>query len=199
MKFDLIHRTNEYASHQPVLIEILRRTSGPVLELGSGEGSTRLLHHLCDGNRYLLTVDDNLEWLERYEELSNISHGFLREDLDKITKRDLITRVEWEVVFLDQGDWNSRTECLMYFKDRARFIILHDSLYYPSNGIFGKLIKPLGKEEEAEATYDDVFKFYKEYYPIKPWNSEFGIMTLVGSNFDPVPESIDMSIESIEV
>lgn len=203
----LIHRENEYASHQPVLIDIIRRTTGPVLELGAGEGSTELLHHLCKADRRsLLTVDDNAEWIDKYRDrLHSADHEFICAPLPGILDRREITGRDWEIVFLDQGEWISRAECLMYFKDRVKFIILHDSLYYPENGIFGKIISlgsfgvrvAPGSEVEAVATYDDVFKFYKEYYPVRPWNSQYGIMTLVGSNFEPVPESIDMSILEI--
>ncbi len=60
---------NGLATHQVILNEAVRRTTGPVIEFGCGEGSTVMLHEVCkEQNRRLVSVDNNPSWLSRYKE-----------------------------------------------------------------------------------------------------------------------------------
>lgn len=200
----LIHRINAFATHQPVLVDIYRKLSkeGAILELGSGLGSTELLHRLClKDNRKLITVDDSAEWLSKYNEtFCSKNHSYIECRLDKIIDNKDIVDNEYELVFIDQGEWLSRFETLKYFKDKARFIILHDSDYYPTKGVFGTCIKPLVPfEEPGIYDYSDQFKYFKEFWPIKPWPAESGAPTLLASNFESVDFDIDMSIEEVKI
>jgi len=190
----LIHRTNEFATHQPILVELVKllKPDSNILELGCGQGSTELLHLLStiyDVN--VLTLDDNEEWINKYStDLKNSRHSFLLTSFNSFIDRT--KGFTWDLVFIDQGSWDSREECLMYYRDKAKFIVLHDSDYYPGNNRFGKLIKPIvSNEVPGEVDYSDVFKYYKEFYPPLPWPGPSGPPTLVGSNlvdFNIVPD-----------
>ena len=46
------------STHQPILFEAIRQTTGAILELGAGYSSTEQIHLLAEG-RKILTVDDN--------------------------------------------------------------------------------------------------------------------------------------------
>lgn len=110
------------ATHQPILFELIHKTKGAILELGAGESSTNQIHELA-GDRKILTVDDNQQWLDNYKHLKNDQHEFalFSEDLFEVYGRD------WSVVLVDLSTWDQRMfaiEKLRYFAD---FLIIHDA------------------------------------------------------------------------
>lgn len=200
----LIHRSNAFATHQPVLIELFNHLSeeGAVLELGSGLGSTELLHKLClKNNRPLLTVDDSQEWLSKYEtDFSSLNHKYKLIAIDQIHKDKEIKDTKWELIFIDQGSWESRAESVKLFKKKAKFLVIHDSDYFPSTNLFGKLIeKAIPSEKPAVVDHSDNFKYFREFYPSFPWPAESGPPTLVGSNSHKLDFEVNMNIEYLEV
>jgi len=71
-----------WGTHIPVLAACVAKTTGPVLELGCGHYSTRLLHALCGAmGRQLLTVDVNLKWLARFADLRAPLHEIVHTDV----------------------------------------------------------------------------------------------------------------------
>lgn len=62
-----------WSTHLPVLAAAVAKTQGPILELGCGHYSTRLLHALCDG-RELITVDGNANFVEMMKPLISPFH-----------------------------------------------------------------------------------------------------------------------------
>jgi len=196
MNFKFSHRENGFATHQPVLYVILKLTSGPVIEFGCGEGSTELIHELCKKEkRKVISLDDNFEWLQKHKEKyeseqskfiyvpkSNTSDPEDASHWQKILKTEEIGKTDWDVVFIDQSPWMARYYTLLTFKDTAQYIIIHDCDYFPDNNIFGKTIKRVNRKK-GKYLFDDVFKYYKIYYPLKPWPYNItGPPTLLGSN-----------------
>jgi hypothetical protein len=65
--FTFVHWAYPHGTHQPVLFETAMRCDGPIVELGCGEGSTRLLHDVCaKRNLPLLTLETDANWMNRY-------------------------------------------------------------------------------------------------------------------------------------
>jgi len=185
--FEFSHRTQSYATHQPVLCEAVLRSSGPVLELGSGEGSTHLLHLLCEQQRRaLLTLDNDATWLGRYEErFRSDSHEFgLVEDWYEVLHSEPVRTTRWGVVFIDSSPWESRTLALRLLKNMATFVVVHDVDYFPRWGMFGVETAPLrGAHDRGGRDYSDVFSSWREYLPQEPWPYPLtGPPTLLGSN-----------------
>jgi hypothetical protein len=200
----LVHKLNAFATHQPVLIEIFKHLSkeGSVLELGSGLGSTELLHNLClKDNRKLVTVDDSEEWLQKYEnQFTSPNHKYKLLPIENINYDKEILDTKWELIFIDQGSWENRVESVKVFKDICKFLVIHDSDYFPSTGLMGKVItKAIPLETPAVVDHSDNFKYFKEFYPSKPWPAESGPPTLVGSNFVPIDFEVNMDIDFIEI
>lgn len=191
----LTFKNNDHCTHQPVLIATVRHLSieSNVLELGTGIGSTELLHMLCKDKHNLMSVDHDSEWLNRYEQqfecsnpLKDGSHTFKLLQLDDILKDYEIINTGWDLVFIDQGSWKSREDCVLYFKDKAKYIILHDSDPYadPFGTALGDQIEPLIKNEKPGISdFSKTFKYWKEFYPPLPWAAPTGPPTLLGSNF----------------
>jgi hypothetical protein len=185
--FEFSHRTATYATHQPVLYEAVMRSSGPVLELGSGEGSTALLHILCgQQQRELLTLDNDPTWLGRYEaRFQSPSHDFgLVEDWHGVLHSDSVSGRRWGVAFIDSSPWESRTLALRLLRNTTMFAVIHDVDYFPRWGMFGTETAPLrGAHDRGRRDYSDVFSSWREYLPLEPWPYPLtGPPTLLGSN-----------------
>ena len=114
-----------YGGHLPVLLEAVRRTAGPVLELGAGEASTPALHRICeDAGRLLVTVDNQAPWLDRFAPLASDGHRF--ELLADPATTAWLDR-EWSVVFVDHAPGETRGKAIDLARDAAEIICVHDS------------------------------------------------------------------------
>lgn len=212
----LCYKTNEYATHQPILIEIVKSLpeNSCILELGSGEGSTGLLDELCyQYNHYVLTVDHNQEWLDKYSQKYNkAKRDYKRLDFDQIANDAHICGIEWELVFIDQGNWQSREDCTNFFKDAVQYVVLHDcdpfaygswneelQKWIPNPNQLGKIITPIVPHTTpGNHDWSKTFKYSKEFYPPLPWPAQSGPPTLVGSNFHSLDNlNIDWMMEEI--
>lgn len=182
----LFHRLNPFATHQPVLMEVFRRTSGPVLELGCGHFSTTLLHQLCEPSRRpLMTVESDASWLQPFHKKYHRDwHTFVHAvDWEAALNHPMILDTPWSVVFVDQNPIEARAMSVNLLKNKAEFLVLHDSEYYAKNKYFGKIIEEIeGPHNTGRRDYSDTFRYYKEFFPVPPWHNPFGPPTLVASN-----------------
>jgi len=160
---------NLYGSHLPILLEVLKLTDKPVLELGAGDNSTRQINAYAKGN--ITTIEDTKEWLAQYGDLESERHTLLlmsEKEMVAFFEKDL---TEWGLVFVDSHAWEGRVAAINKYKDTADYIVIHDVEYSLSENIFGKMIK--GKRDFGEA-----FKQWIEFIP----NTYRGPHTLLGSN-----------------
>jgi len=195
---------------------VVKSTRGPVIEFGCGDGSTALLHEICkESGRILVSLDDDLKWLDKsrkkylgdgYEPDNSGWHKFYfvpgrknRVDPEHwitfLDEFDLLEEVDFEVCFIDQGQWLSRYETIKRLKDKIRYIILHDYDYFPEFGIFGKIIRSTNQPKNIPGIYDfsAVFQYFTLYWPSRRWPGPTGPPTLVASNFDANFLDIDYS------
>jgi hypothetical protein len=194
---ELSYKTNQYATHQPLLIELLKNTKGNILELGCGEGSTKLFRNFINNDRKLYSIESNREWLDKYIHLEDNNHKLLyinasNDDNDDTGKiwTDFIDKelndITFEIVFIDQSPWTARTHCLNYFKDKAKYIIVHDVDYYPYSNKFGRIISEYKREDgksKADIDFSDIAKlFYTFYPPFEYYTYPAGIPTLLCSS-----------------
>ncbi len=116
-----------YSTHLPVLMEVMKRTTGDVLELGPGVFSTPVLHWLCQAqNRNLLTIESDKKWL-------NFCMKYYRTPLHKFLlvgdwneAREPISK-EWDVALVDLSPDPMRAEMIKVLADKAKYIIIHDA------------------------------------------------------------------------
>ncbi len=205
-KEDLVYES-PHATHQHVLKEIVTMTDGPIIEFGSGDSSTDLLHALCEKTqRLLITLDDDAKWLNKFKE-RYLGRGYEKDNSgwhkfffvpgkkDNLSpdhwirffedSRDLLS-IEYAACFVDQSPWLARYETIKRFKNRSKYVLLHDCNYFPEKNIMGTVIKPLDRKRHIEGKFDfcDTFAFFKVYYPKHPWPGDTGPPTLVGSMFE---------------
>jgi hypothetical protein len=177
-----------YGTHQPVLRGVLNIITKPVLELGCGYFSTELIHTIAEErNLKVVSIESNDEWFDIFKNYESKDHSFEHFDTEA-------NNHEWGLVFIDCDDWIARKNALLKYMNIADYVIVHDCDYFPNNNLFGTVIQPLNKRKRIMGvrTYDDVFKYWSEYF-IEGWNTQ-SPPTLLGSNKNSLK---DIKIENM--
>lgn len=201
-----------YGTHQPVLYEIAMRTSGPIIEFGCGNSSTDLLHEICkQTNRILISVDDDLGWLSKFSQ-KYLGDGYLSDNsgwhkfffvpgkhnssaahwITFLETCELLKTLNFDLCFVDQSPWQARTETILRMKDKVKYLILHDCDGFACEPL-GETIQPIDGARSMPGIYDfsKAFRYFKLYWPLKPWPGQSGPPTLLGSNFESDLPDID--------
>lgn len=147
-------------SHLPVLYKLLQATDGAVLELGAGWNSTPLLYWICKvEGREFQSYENDKEWINALQ--YPVKYASDWEWVDGVGEF-------WSIALVDHKPARKRRSSAKKLKDRARFVVLHDS--------------ELANHPAYKYTpiYDE-FKYRYEYKKTTPH-------TMVLSNFeDPTP------------
>lgn len=167
---DWKHQTDAYGTHQPVLFEAIKRTkglsSGPIVELGCGFNSTNLIHEIAE-ERTVFSVEHDRSWMSKFEHLGTENRRFLLINSWYEILTIFASETDLSVVFIDQGDWDSRAQCVEFFKNRAAIVVIHDSDYLERMGML---------------QYKDHYKFVKTFMPLEPYPYMTGPPTTIMSN-----------------
>ena len=188
-----------FGTHRPFLVELIKNTTGNIIEFGCGNSSTVLIKELIkDTNRILISLESNLEWLNKFKNLEDNNHKFFfvdagRDDNDDtgkkwiefIKKSQLVNSLDYEVCFIDQSPWTARTHTLEYFKNKCDYIMIHDVDYFPVNNKWGKAVEipsPNGLKI-YDMDFSNIVNQYKVYYPpLNYFAGPTGPPTLLCSN-----------------
>lgn len=148
-------RFKDYTTFIPLLMRMLPETDGPVLELGGGFFSTPLLHWMCkEQKRRLVTYEKDPVYYELCRKFRSRYHSVRSVEDWKTLEVD----GEWSIVLIDHDGFRDgmRAYSAKYFKDKADYIILHDT------------------ERPEVYGYDSIFPEFKYIYhwtACKPWTS----------------------------
>jgi hypothetical protein len=208
---NLTYKTDSYTTHQPLLIEVLKNTTGNILECGCGDGSTILIREFLTNNRKLYSIESNESWYNNYKYLQDDNHilyfnDATNEDTDETGQKwvtffdNNLSDIQFDIVFIDQSPWTSRIYTLNYYKDKAKYIIIHGIDYYPSNNIFGTILSEeviSGKQKLTLDFSDIIEKSYLFYPPYEYYTCFTGIPTLLCSNL-ATTEEFDTMVSIIE-
>jgi hypothetical protein len=161
--------TSLFGTHAPVLRAAIERTQGPVLELGMGNYSSRLIAH-CAGNRPILSIDETRDWMARFTDLAGPMHRIMLCPFSTTNWPDWnmapYHAARWSVALVDQHPASGRLVSIAALEQNCEFIVVHDTeapTYY---------YEPLLRG----------FKYRYDHKAITPW-------TTVVSNvrpFDPI-------------
>ena len=117
--------TKNDLSYYPLLYLALMETKkGDVIEMGTGHGSTKLLHDFCIGKRRLFSYEEKEEWLNKFTDLSGKYHT-----LTFVTDWDVVKdkHQEASVVFIDHAPGERRKDDIVNFKDINGILVCHDT------------------------------------------------------------------------
>ena len=121
-------RGRNYSSHLSLLMEMVRRTDGPILELGAGRYSTPFLHWACcPTERTLVTLDAQPKFFDYAAQFADEWHAVqLVEDWDAVQLERPKSGGMWDIVFIDH-DAHRRAPDALRVAQTARYVILHDT------------------------------------------------------------------------
>lgn len=147
-----------YSNHLPLLWLALEASgTGPILELGTGWGSTPYLHVYAAANsRPLLSADNSQEWVDKFVQYDDSNHR-VKCYSPNWSDADFYDQ-DWSVVLIDHAPGERRVEDLLRFKNRAKFIVIHDtelpqaSQYIQVWPLFRYKVDVRGPNEGAMAT-----------------------------------------------
>jgi len=114
-----------FGSHLPVLMKAVQKSSGPILELGSGLYSTVYLHWACfHDKRPLTTIESKHKY---YKEIRRLRCDWHKIECVKTWERaEPYFKQDWSVVLIDQGPGNNR-EIAAKQLTHADYVVMHDT------------------------------------------------------------------------
>ena len=118
--------TNNDLSYYPLLHLALETTKqGDVIEMGTGHGSTQLLHDYCEANeRSLFSYEEKQIWLDKFMNLESPLHS-----LRFVNDWDIVKELHQSanVVFIDHAPGERRKFDIVNFKDTKGILVCHDT------------------------------------------------------------------------
>lgn len=131
------------------------------LEFGSGDGSSSIFNEFAKKHKNIEIhcFEHNEKWLNNMREKYQMeNYVFSLVDWGKLDYNTFESDY-YDLVFIDQGDWDSRIKTIDELKDKVKYFILHDYCYY--NGFRGSVLKN-GDREKALGIGENTF-FYEKY------------------------------------
>lgn len=121
-------------SYKPLLWEGLERTTGYIIEMGVGKGSTILLHNYCkESKRMLYSYDSNKKWIQQFADLPSSLHELAAVEIEKngytMSNWDVVTALHERpgLVFIDHAPGERRKVDIALFANKAQIIVAHDT------------------------------------------------------------------------
>lgn len=129
-----------YLSHLPIITAACMVSTGPVLELGAGFGSTFSLHGICGvSKRKILTIESDKHWLAQFNYYKRPWHDFKH-----VTSFVGLPeyKEEWGLAFVDHGILGERGLALAAVKD-VPIVVAHDTCHEQLNYTNEGVLQPL--------------------------------------------------------
>jgi len=121
---------DSFSSHQPVLIHTLNTISeGLVLEYGTGDHSTPIMHIICGmQGRKLISLETDIRWLKKFEHYKNDFHSFVYMD-ERIMHRlrNYIFNYNYAIAFIDGHPGEMRQKVIEKLFNKVDYFVVHDT------------------------------------------------------------------------
>jgi hypothetical protein len=127
---------NPFYTHQEVLNKILESfdysKSVHCLEFGSGEGSSSIFYKFAKSysNLSVDCFEHEEDWMDNMSKKYKLeNYNFNLVNWSNINYDELKIK-KYDLIFVDQGNWNARIETIDKLMNYSKYIILHDYCYY---------------------------------------------------------------------
>lgn len=143
-----------YATHLPVLMTMLTKTTGPVIEFGCGHYSTPLLHHVCKlTQRKLVSLEGDYQWMTGFAKYNSDFH-----EVRHVTDWNSVPELtqQWSLAFIDHAPALQRKETIRQMQDVVDYFVIHDS------------------ETDSVYHYSEIFPLFPhrfDYTEYRPWTT----------------------------
>lgn len=141
---------NPYYTHQQSLINTLNLFENSkkinILEFGAGEGSSSVFNEYAQKNSKIKiqAFEHDSSWLVDMKNKYSLSnYTFNHADWESFDYTEF-KKSKYDLIFIDQGDWDARITTIDELRNNSKYIILHDYCYY--NGFRGSQIPETDKE-----------------------------------------------------
>lgn len=121
-----------YDTLLPVLADTVSRTTGPVLELGAGAGSTPLLHAMLANRRPLVTFETNEAWHKKVSAFTGYRHEIhlipeTDDGWESIYNHPLVSSEYFGVVLIDHLPVARRKVDIARLQFQCEFMVICDT------------------------------------------------------------------------
>lgn len=160
---------NAYYTHQDTLNKILESFdySNPVhcLEFGSGDGSSSVFHKFATSNPNLIVecFEHDENWLNNMSQKYKLNNYKFNVVNWSNINYDFLKTKKYDLIFVDQGDWDARIVTIDEMRSYAKYIILHDYCYY--NG-FGAGMVPTPNMDYNNVGESSFFHKYSDDFEV---------------------------------
>ena len=136
-KEEFLKDVNDWSNHRFLLWLALEETqTGPVLELGCGDGSTPFLHEYCKANkRKLYSFDTEQTWIDQFSQYATKDHTFTRIINNWHIAKDICPNPS--VILIDHAPGERRIVDISRFEDEAGIMVCHDTQPKPTGADYG--------------------------------------------------------------
>lgn len=111
--------TDDFSSHRPLLYLSLKNTSGLILEMGSGFGSTPFIKKYANENeRIFSSFETNKEWADRTSSEYVEKYPFVGLE---------VINMGVDLLFVDCAPAEERKKIIERYADSANVIVVHDT------------------------------------------------------------------------
>lgn len=168
-KADFISDLSHWNSYLPLLYRAMENTSGDIIELGCGDGSTEKMHRYCEQKeRTLYSYESNKEWYHKFEHFRTARHS-----------------VEWVghnweimigahrepigVLFSDEAPGHMRKYNVSMFSALAQVIVAHDAEESNDHGYKFSWVKPLFKYYKIDEFKGASTAAFSNFVDVSKW------------------------------
>ncbi len=127
----------DWDNHRVLLWLALENTTGPVLEMGCGDGSTRQLHEYCASQgRMLYSFDTDQDWLNRFSDCISPTHEFHH----VVNHWEIAQKIcpSPSVILIDHAPGERRiVDIKNYYDHMDGIMVLHDTQPPPTAADYG--------------------------------------------------------------
>lgn len=152
-KEEFLKDVANWDNHRHLLWPALEATTGDVVEMGMGQGSTPFLHEYCKANgRKLFSYDNNLEWSSKFE-----SYAWTGHSISHVVDWDDVHRLHPspDVVLIDHAPGERRYIDVQKYANAAKILVIHDSEPAATGYMMDKIWR--------------LFKYRKDFETVGAW------------------------------